>query len=398
MADKPRFDGERVKLGDVCTIVSGATPKTKTGEYWDGEIKWVTPAELDNDSHYISDTEKHLTEAGYKSASLHMMPKGTVLLTTRAPIGKVAIAAEEMSCNQGFKNLVCSSAINNEFLYLYLKSRAAELQAMGRGATFKELSKKNVAGFEINLPAIDRQLDAVAKLTAVGNQIARAKQQHDQLDTLVKSRFVEMFGGALSIENKWDSSILENCVESLESGKSPSCKNVSRKGLDPGVLKLSALSSGRFLPGENKAMLDGETIIQAKEVKQGDILVARKNTPQLVGSCVLVREDVTNLMFPDIVFRMHPNDSVNGEYLAALLSGPSYSSKVRGLAHGSNKSMSNIPKSELAKLSIPLPPLSLQQQFADFVAQVDKSRFVVLNGKISRIQLISRRIAHRYSR
>lgn len=398
MADKPRFEGERVKLGDVCTIVSGATPKTKTGEYWDGEIKWVTPAELDNDSHYISDTEKHLTEAGYKSAGLHMMPKGTVLLTTRAPIGKVAIAAEEMSCNQGFKNLVCSSAINNEFLYLYLKSRTAELRAIGRGATFKELSKKNVAGFEINLPAIDRQLDAVAKLTAVGNQIARAKQQHDQLDALVKSRFVEMFGGALSIENKWDSSILENCVESLESGKSPSCKNTSRKGSDPGVLKLSALSSGRFLSGENKAMLDGETIFQAKEVKQGDILLARKNTPQLVGSCVLVRENVKNLMFPDIVFRMHPNDSVNGEYLAALLSGPSYSNKVRGLAHGSNKSMSNIPKSELARLSIPLPPLSLQQQFADFVARVDKSRFVVLNEKISRIQLISRRIAHGYSR
>ena len=395
MADKPRFGGERVKLGDVCTIVSGATPKTKTDEYWGGEIRWVTPAELDGDSHYISDTEKHLTEAGYKSASLHMMPKGTVLLTTRAPIGKVAIAAEEMSCNQGFKNLVCSSAINNEFLYLYLKSRTAELQAMGRGATFKELSKKNVAGFEINLPAIDRQLDAVARLTAVGSQIALAKQQHDQLDSLVKSRFVEMFGGALSIENKWDSSILENCVESLESGKSPSCKNVSRKGLDPGVLKLSALSSGRFLPGENKAMLDGETIIQAKEVKQGDILVARKNTPQLVGSCVLVREDVTNLMFPDIVFRMHPNDSVNGEYLAALLSSPSYSSKVRGLAHGSNKSMSNIPKSELAKLSIPLPPLSLQQEFADFVAQVDKSRFIA-QQQIDKLQTLYDSLAQEY--
>ena len=68
--------------------MSGATPKTKTDEYWGGEIRWVTPAELDGDSHYISDTEKHLTEAGYKSASLHMMPKGTVLPPTPPTKGK----------------------------------------------------------------------------------------------------------------------------------------------------------------------------------------------------------------------------------------------------------------------------------------------------------------------
>lgn len=222
MTNKPQFVGERVKLGDVCTIVSGATPKTNTDEYWGGEIKWITPAELNGDSHYISDTEKHLTVAGYKSASLHMMPKGTVLLTTRAPIGKVAIATEEMCCNQGFKNLVCSAAINNEFLFLYLKSRTAELQAMGRGATFKELSKKNIAGFEINLPSIDCQLDAVAKLTTVGNQLACAKQQLEQLDSLVKSRFVEMFGDPVTAV----SGVTLGVVANMKAGKTTTAKTI----------------------------------------------------------------------------------------------------------------------------------------------------------------------------
>ena len=156
MSNKPQFVGEKVRLGDICTIVSGATPKTKTDEYWGGIIKWITPAELSDDSHYVSDTEKHLTDAGFKNASLHMMPKGTVLLTTRAPIGKIAIATEEMCCNQGFKNLICSEAINNEFLFRYLKSQTTRLQAMGHGATFKELSKKDVAEFKINLPTLDR--------------------------------------------------------------------------------------------------------------------------------------------------------------------------------------------------------------------------------------------------
>ena len=329
---------------------------------------------------------------------------GDVILARMQSTSKVLEIDEENSgliYSTGFAVLTPdSSMISQRCLFHLLLSAPFRRRKdqLCTGATQKAITNAGLKKLQVAFPAHKYQEQVVKELDNVLQQIEASRQRLNMLDSLAKSRFIEMFGGALSIENKWDSSILENCVESLESGKSPSCKNTSRKGSDPGVLKLSALSSGRFLSGENKAMLDGETIIQAKEVKQGDILLARKNTPQLVGSCVLVRENVKNLMFPDIVFRMHPNDSVNGEYLAALLSGPSYSNKVRGLAHGSNKSMSNIPKSELARLSIPLPPLSLQQQFAAFVASVDKSRFVVLNEKISRIQLISRRIAHRFSR
>ncbi len=384
-----------MRLGDVCKGVSGATPKSKNPDYWGGNIKWVTPAELDDGSHYIADTAKHITEAGFSSANLHMLPAGTVLLTTRAPIGKVAITQAEMCCNQGFKNLICSDVINNEFLYRVLRFHSSALQAMGHGATFKELSKKNIESFELQIPSLVAQKNVVAALEAVERLILLVSKQLSLLDNLVKSRFVEMFGGASSIKKKWRSSILKDCVESLESGKSPSCKSIPRKELGPGVLKLSALSSGRFISSENKAMLDGELIVPAKEVRRGDILIARKNTPELVGSCVLVHEDVKNLMFPDIVFRMRPNVNVNGEYLAMLLSGPSYSGEVKGLAHGSNKSMSNIPKSELAKLPIPLPPLALQEEFADFVAAVDKSRFVI-QQQIDKLKTLYDSLAQEY--
>ena len=93
---------------------------------------------------------------------------------------------------------------------------------MGRGATFKELSKKNVAGFEINLPAIDRQLDTVAKLPAVRSQIALAKQQHDQLDSLVKSRFVEMFENG-----RTDTVRLGDCCERITKGTTPATAGYS---------------------------------------------------------------------------------------------------------------------------------------------------------------------------
>ena len=257
----------------------------------------------------------------------------------------------------------------------------------GTTARRRTLTADGLREMEILLPSADGQIRVVNTLDEVRSLIEGANGQIAMLDTLVKSRFVQMFGDAETIEAKWDVCALRDCVESLESGKSPSCQNMPRKGLEPGVLKLSALSSGRFLPEENKAMLPGGAIAPDKGVRHGDILIARKNTPELVGSCVLVRDDVENLMFPDIVFRMHPKGSVEGEYLSALLSGPSYSGKVKSLAHGSNKSMSNIPKADLAQLRIPLPSLPLQQEFAAFVAEVDKSRFNLLKAYGSIIAL-----------
>lgn len=395
MADKPRFVGERVKLGD---LISPFTKRNKdalcTDVYSVTNSRGFTPSEDYFSKEVFSKDLKtyRIVKQGMIAYNPSRINVGSIAIQDKLP--EVVVSPLYIVFETDKSRLLPEYALG----FLRGKPGLDQIAFQSIGTVRNNLKYDALCRITINLPSLDRQRACIDQLNRIASIIELLNRYIAELDALVKSRFVEMFGGALSIENKWDSSILKNCVESLESGKSPSCKNTSRKGSDPGVLKLSALSSGRFLSGENKAMLDGETIIQAKEVKRGDILLARKNTPQLVGSCVLVRENVKNLMFPDIVFRMHPNNSVNGEYLAALLSGPSYSNKVRGLAHGSNKSMSNIPKSELARLSIPLPPLSLQQQFADFVARVDKSRFVVLNEKISRIQLISRRIAHGYSR
>jgi type I restriction enzyme S subunit len=177
---------QTVKLGDVCTIISGTTPSTNNATLWQGDIKWVTPAELNDDSYFVDDTERHISQ----SAGLKPMPKGTVLLSSRAPIGKVAIAGSEMCCNQGFKNLICSDRINNQYLYRFLKGKTEYLNSLGRGATFKEISKKIVEKIEIPLPSIVEQHYIAAIFDKVTSLIAQRKQQLDQLDLLVKSQFI----------------------------------------------------------------------------------------------------------------------------------------------------------------------------------------------------------------
>lgn len=110
------------KLGSVTKVVSGSTPKTNIKEYWGGSNKWVTPAEL-NDRMFILDTKRTITDKAVLHTNLNLLPVGTVLLSSRAPIGKVAIVGAPMYCNQGFKNLICSDLLYNLFLYWFLKGK-----------------------------------------------------------------------------------------------------------------------------------------------------------------------------------------------------------------------------------------------------------------------------------
>lgn len=375
-SSKPQFVGQKVKLSDICSIVSGATPKTTVKDYWGGDIKWITPSELNDDSHVIYNTAKHLTEAGFASARLRMFPEGTVLLTTRAPIGKVAIAGEPMCCNQGFKNLVCSDAVNNEYLYRYLKNRSSELQALGRGATFKELSKKEVAAYEINLPPLKRQLEAVEKLALVDKQVVIAKTQLDKLDSLVKSRFVEMFGDP--IRNP-----LRMSVSSVEELAAP-IKNSMKAGPFGSALKKEVYAeSGYKVYGQEQVIsgnqflgnyyIDKEKYEQLNSCKvmPGDVLISLVGT---VGKVLILSEDCQpGIINPRLVKITFDKRKIFPEYFAIAFSLESVRSSLLGRAHGQTMNVLNLGM--IKKLKLPVPPISRQKEYLNFVAQVDKSRF-----------------------
>ena len=163
-------------ISKIGTIISGSTPKTKIAEYWDGEYRWITPAEIDNEAGYIYDSQRKITLDGAKSCSLTELPIDTVLLTSRAPIGKVALAGNTFFCNQGFKNIVCNNRINPLFLYTLLRLNTDYLNSLGRGATFKEISKKIVENIKIPVPSMDLQ-----------NQFATFVKQIDKSKVAVKN-------------------------------------------------------------------------------------------------------------------------------------------------------------------------------------------------------------------
>lgn len=229
---------------------------------------------------------------------------------------------------------------------------------------------KDLRTLEFDLPSLNKQHE----LSGILSEAERLKANYRNLltacDDVVKSQFVEMFG-----DGKWEIKSLSECVNSIDTGKSMNCGEGPRAIDGFGILKLSALSSGTFIASENKVISE-DTFMVEKEIEKGDLLFARKNTPELVGTTVYVSSEVDGLMFPDLVFRMKPK-GVNAIYLLSYMKSNRGLDLIRDMAHGSAKSMVNIPKTQLAKLPVPLPPLELQQEFADFAAQVDKSKFAV---------------------
>lgn len=142
---------------EVTDIALGSTPKSSEPAFWDGDIGWITPAEIEEDSFIINDSVRHITEAGVKNAGLKPFPEGTVIFTTRAPIGKTAIAGGEMYCNQGFKNFVCHPELNPVYLFSLLRIYKDYFIGLGTGATFKELSKARIEKISISVPPIGLQ-------------------------------------------------------------------------------------------------------------------------------------------------------------------------------------------------------------------------------------------------
>lgn len=178
-------------LGEVGEIISGSTPSTSDTENWNGDINWVTPAEL-GEQLYYGETVRKLTEKGAKGLTL--MPVGTVLLSSRAPIGKLAITKVPMCCNQGFKNIICNSSVNNIFLYYYLLQTIEHVKSLGRGATFKEVSKSSLFSYKIITPPIYLQQCFATRILSIEQQKIIVNSSIKELETLLASRMQYWFG------------------------------------------------------------------------------------------------------------------------------------------------------------------------------------------------------------
>lgn len=381
------------RLGDVCTVVSGTTPKSNHSGYWDGNLNWVTPAELTDESDTIYETQRKITSQAVIDSSLKSFPAGTVLLSSRAPIGKVAIAGTEMYCNQGFKNLICSEKIYNRYLYHFLKNKTAYLNSLGRGATFKEISKSIVENIEIPLPSLEEQREIAAVLDKVSELIAKRRQQLDKLDLLEKARFVEIFCNPIENAN-WEFVNMADISTDMRTGPFGSALRHNEfveigifvLGIDNAVENRFTYNRMRYITEEKYEQLKRYT------VRPGDVIITimgtvgrsaviPDNIPKAINTkhlaCLTINRSKAQPMFVCCAFQMHPEirQQLTGQAKGAIMDG--------------------LNLTIIKKLSFKLPPLEIQNEFVKFFGATEKTK-TIIEESLMKLETIKKALMQEY--
>jgi type I restriction enzyme S subunit len=230
------------KIKDIADVVGGGTPSTAINEYWNGDIPWLTPKDLTGYiRNFISHGERFITKKGLENSSARLLPKGTVLLTSRAPIGYVAIAENEICTNQGFKSLVPNpDKAHNLFLLYWIKSNVEYLQSIGTGTTFQEISGSVLKDVDIILPPLPEQKAIAEVLSSLDDKIDLLTRQNKTLEDLGQAYFRKWFVEDASED--WEEKGLDEIADFLNG--LPLQKYPYKSGKPMNVIKIKELNSG----------------------------------------------------------------------------------------------------------------------------------------------------------
>jgi type I restriction enzyme S subunit len=356
-----------VRLSDCCRIVSGATPSTTVAEYWDGDIEWATPKDLSSlSSMYIETTERRISTKGLQSCAAEVLPPQSVLFSSRAPIGHIAINARPMATNQGFKSFVPDrEKVHPEFLYYWLRYNRARLERLGSGATFKEVSKAVVARIEISLPPLAEQKRIAGILDAAKALGERRRQAIAALEGLRAAAFSDVFHSDLASTKR---ERVASFVEEFRYG-------TSVKSEDHGLptLRIPNVVSGLIDISDLKTVPVTPLEEQRLALRAGDVLFVRTNgNPDFVGRCAefdpwvfeRVGLDAERIIFASYLIRARlRTGQLLPCFLCAFLSSPEGRRELRTKCKTSAGQF-NVNVASLGSVRVPVPSLERQQRFA----------------------------------
>jgi type I restriction enzyme S subunit len=295
-------------------------------------------------------------------------PVGTVIfpkIGAAIATEKKRILAGEATFDNNVMGLVPSDSLVGKFLFYWLLT--FELQSIANIGPVPSLRKTTVEKLPFNLPPLSEQRRIVELLDQADALRKKRAEADAKAERILPALFIKMFGDPVTNPKGWQVQSLGDLLTDIESGWSPKCDTRAAEEDEWGVLKLSAVTYGHFQSSENKAMLFGTDPKEELEVKRGDLLITRKNTHDLVGATAFVHETRPKLLLPDLIFRLCLIDQVDPVYVWQALSQNSMRYQLSQLAGGTAGSMPNISKTRLRTLSLPVPPISLQKTFREYV-------------------------------
>jgi len=307
------------KIDSIAKVVGGGTPKTSEPKFWNGSIPWITPRDLTGYSKvYISRGERNITEEGLRRSSAKLLPVGTVLLSSRAPIGYVAITENEISTNQGFKNLVVKrDKANNLFIYYWLKSNVDYIKSNGTGTIFSEISGSVLKQLDIYLPPLPEQKAIAEVLSSLDDKIDLLQRQNKTLEQMAETLFRQWF--IEEADESWEEACLEECVD-IAIGRTPPRKQSQWFSTDEKDVKWISIkdmgSSGSFI-------FNTSEYLTKEAVEKFNIPLIPKDTVVLSFKMTVGRVAITsdNMLSNEAIahFKFHANTPFTKEYLYLFL-------------------------------------------------------------------------------
>lgn len=387
--DKSKW--QKKTIGQIGKVISGSTPRTDNPSNWNGGThNWVTPAELKGEKYYGS-TQKKITDTALETTNLTLMPVGTVLLSSRAPIGKVAITTEPMYCNQGFKNIECNACIHNEYLYYYLKYNNEELNRRGNGVTFKEISKKIVEQFPVIVPSIEEQKGIAAELDALQEMIDGYNAQLHDLDELIKSIFNKTFGDIHSNPYNFDIKLMQDVCSKITDGT-----HNPPKFVDSGIpfIFVSNIANYEISYLAKKHIDDASynELWKSTPVEVGDVVYTSVGS---YGNPAIVRTDKKFMFQRHIALLKPKHDVIESEYLKWFLISPSGREQADNKAIGAAQKTLNLKAIKSFKIIV--PPKEKQLSFTAQVEILEKQRTLLQEQLADAEQLMAERMQYYFS-
>ena len=345
-------------IKEIGTVIGGTTPSTNNKEYWDGEHCWISPAELDG-SHYLYDSVRKVTDKAVKDKNLKLLPIGTVILSSRAPIGKVTINKIPTYCNQGFKCVICGNRVYNEFLYWWFWGKTEYLNSIGTGATFKEISKKVVENIIIPVPPLSEQKEIVEYLDSSFAKIDKLKANAAKNLEEAKALFQSALKDALEPKEGWEEKTLKELTNKIGSGATP--KGGRKVYIDEGCSLIRSMNVlYNIFKYDELAHINEEAADQLKgvEVQKNDVLF--NITGASIARCCIVPEDILPARVNQHVSILRLKADVLPIFLCYTLISPTNQRKLLKIGEAGSTRQA-LTKSDLENHMIGVPSLQEQQ-------------------------------------
>ena len=359
----------RVKISDLGQVVGGATPSTKKEEYYNGDIAWITPKDLsDFKGRYISRGERNITKAGMESCSTQLLPQNTILFSSRAPIGYVAIAENEMCTNQGFKSVIPNENVDYLFLYYLLKYNKDKIESMGSGTTFKEVSGSTMRNIEIMIPeSVDTQRKIASVLDSIDSKIENNQKINNNLEQQISSIYEYLFE-----DQSWVTCELEDLIE-VKDGTHDSPKPQTDGYLLVTSKHLLPYGVDRITPNRI-AEKDFRKINERSLVEYGDILMSMIGT---IGLISFVTDQTIDYAIKNVaLFKTSQTPDLAYYFLSFLKSKKTQQYIEMCLAGSTQKYIS---LGELRKIPLPNPEDATLAHFNGVVKPMYQT--IILNSK-----------------